>query len=117
MLFEFNARNQITLWGPGGNVLDYAAKQWSGLISAYYLPRWKIFFELLKKNMRRRSRRNDDADFERRFRRIFIRKVGIPFTVGREIYPAQPAKGTNPLKVAKYLHSKWRNRISQYILT
>ena len=32
-------QKQITLWGPDGNILDYAAKQWSGLIRAYYLPR------------------------------------------------------------------------------
>ncbi|VDI13117.1 alpha-N-acetylglucosaminidase, partial [Mytilus galloprovincialis] len=29
---EFNARNQITLWGPRGEILDYACKQWSGLL-------------------------------------------------------------------------------------
>ena len=28
--YEFNARNQITLWGPEGEILDYAGKQWLG---------------------------------------------------------------------------------------
>lgn len=28
--FEYNARNQITLWGPQGQIMDYANKQWSG---------------------------------------------------------------------------------------
>jgi alpha-N-acetylglucosaminidase len=28
--FEYNARNQITLWGPRGEIMDYANKQWSG---------------------------------------------------------------------------------------
>lgn len=28
--FEYNARNQITLWGPKGQIMDYANKQWSG---------------------------------------------------------------------------------------
>ena len=32
-LYEFNARNQITLWGPNGEILDYATKQWSGILS------------------------------------------------------------------------------------
>ena len=31
--YEFNARNQITLWGPLGEDNDYAAKQWSGVMS------------------------------------------------------------------------------------
>jgi len=48
-LAEYNARNQITLWGPWGNILDYAAKQWSGLVSFYYLPRWRLFFRLLER--------------------------------------------------------------------
>lgn len=41
--FEFNARNQVTLWGPDGQGLDYAKKQWSGLINQYYRPRWALF--------------------------------------------------------------------------
>ena len=57
-LYEFNARNQITLWGPDGGfifldiiyfckanllgqILDYAGKQWSGMVSDYYIPRFQ----------------------------------------------------------------------------
>ena len=42
-LIEFNARNQITLWGPNGNIEDYAAKEWAGLIKSYYRQRWEIY--------------------------------------------------------------------------
>ncbi|OGM44269.1 alpha-N-acetylglucosaminidase [Aspergillus bombycis] len=45
--FEYNARNQITLWGPTGEISDYASKAWSGLISSYYKPRWSIFVDYL----------------------------------------------------------------------
>jgi len=48
---EFNARNQITLWGPTGNINDYASKQWSGLIRTYYKPRWELFFKMLQLNL------------------------------------------------------------------
>ncbi|MBR4496241.1 MAG: alpha-N-acetylglucosaminidase C-terminal domain-containing protein, partial [Acholeplasmatales bacterium] len=44
-LFEFNARNQITLWGPDGNINDYAAKSWAGLYIDYYYERWKLFID------------------------------------------------------------------------
>jgi alpha-N-acetylglucosaminidase len=44
-LFEFNARNQITLWGPDGNINDYAAKSWAGLYIDYYYHRWKLFID------------------------------------------------------------------------
>jgi len=47
-LYEWNARNQITLWGPPDGVLhDYARKQWSGLLTGFYLPRWEIFLKRL----------------------------------------------------------------------
>ena len=44
-LIEFNARNQITRWGPNGNIEDYAAKEWAGLITSYYKQRWEIYIE------------------------------------------------------------------------
>lgn len=46
--YEYNARNQLTLWGPTGEISDYASKQWAGLVSTYYAPRWKIFSDYLK---------------------------------------------------------------------
>jgi alpha-N-acetylglucosaminidase len=45
--YEYNARNQITLWGPSGQISDYASKDWSGLVSTYYKPRWQIFVDYL----------------------------------------------------------------------
>jgi alpha-N-acetylglucosaminidase len=53
-LFAYNAKNQITLWGPNGEISDYASKNWAGLVKEYYLPRWKLFltmsFEALLKH-------------------------------------------------------------------
>jgi alpha-N-acetylglucosaminidase len=45
---EYNARNQITLWGPDGEINDYASKQWAGLVGSYYLPRWEMFTTYLQ---------------------------------------------------------------------
>ncbi|KKK12043.1 hypothetical protein P175DRAFT_0554948 [Aspergillus ochraceoroseus IBT 24754] len=45
--YEYNARNQITLWGPRGEISDYASKTWSGLVSSYYIPRWAMFVSYL----------------------------------------------------------------------
>ncbi|KIL58955.1 glycoside hydrolase family 89 protein [Amanita muscaria Koide BX008] len=45
--FEYNARNQITLWGPSGQINDYASKSWAGLVSSYYVPRWQIFIDYI----------------------------------------------------------------------
>ena len=47
MNLEFNARNQITLWGPTGQIEDYANKNWAGLVKGYYSRRWVLFIEEL----------------------------------------------------------------------
>lgn len=51
--WEFNARNQITIWGPDYKVgtMDYASKQWGGLVNTYYKERWKLFFDKLNVSM------------------------------------------------------------------
>ena len=44
---EYQARNQITLWGPDGEINDYASKQWAGVVGEYYGVRWKTFISTL----------------------------------------------------------------------
>lgn len=44
-LLEFNCRNQVTLWGPEGQINDYASKQWAGLTRDYHRARWNLFVE------------------------------------------------------------------------
>lgn len=41
-LYDFNARNQVTLWGDYGEIDDYAAKNWGGLAINYYYKRWNL---------------------------------------------------------------------------
>jgi alpha-N-acetylglucosaminidase len=38
----YNAKNQLTLWGPEAQINDYAAKAWSGLYKDYYAVRWAL---------------------------------------------------------------------------
>ncbi len=45
-LYEFNARNLITLWGPRDSILhEYAVRQWSGMFSGFYGKRWERFID------------------------------------------------------------------------
>jgi len=49
-LYEKNARMLLTTWGGeqqcnGGGLHDYANREWNGLLSAYYYPRWKAYFD------------------------------------------------------------------------
>jgi len=50
--YEKCARVLITTWGNEGNeIIDYASRDLSGLISSYYKVRWEKFFAILKKNL------------------------------------------------------------------
>ena len=49
-LYERNARQLITVWGPNrakAFLFDYAWREWSGLLRGFYLERWKRFFTYL----------------------------------------------------------------------
>jgi len=50
-----NARYINTLWTPAGIVGDYAAKQWSGMVKDFYLPRWEIFFDQVLKDLQQKK--------------------------------------------------------------
>lgn len=75
-LIDINARNQITLWGPNGEIVDYAMKQWSGVITGYCLPRWQLFFADALEAMERNKTIN-----MRRFQQRVLNQVEKPFTV------------------------------------
>ena len=49
-LYEWNAKNIITLWGPKGHpgcggLHGYAMKQWAGFFMDYCLPSWEQYFQ------------------------------------------------------------------------
>jgi len=46
--YEKNARLQLTVWGSTV-LFDYARKEWSGLISNFYAPRFERYFDVLAK--------------------------------------------------------------------
>jgi alpha-N-acetylglucosaminidase len=45
--YAYTALNQVTLWGPDGEINDYASKQWGGLVGPYYGARWRTFLNYL----------------------------------------------------------------------
>ncbi|GAM25850.1 hypothetical protein SAMD00019534_090250 [Acytostelium subglobosum LB1] len=51
--YEFNARNQVTLWGPNGGTWnhDYACKWWNGLIGEFYSMRWQFFLGMMQQSL------------------------------------------------------------------
>jgi hypothetical protein len=41
---EWNARRVLTVWGDQTQIRDYSRRQWSGMLTGFYLPRWEKFF-------------------------------------------------------------------------
>lgn len=123
---EFNARNQITLWGPDGQIVDYATKQWSGIVRDYYRPRWALFFQQLTMSLEHYSPFNQS-----KFQRDVLQQVELPFNYDNKAYPTEPegelfayenenfiliknssvckTSTGNPLTQANYLYHKWFN--------
>lgn len=63
-LYEKNARNLITLWGDKNSRLhEYACKQWSGMVSDFYKPRWEQFFALVVSDLEK-NKKTDFPKFE-----------------------------------------------------
>ncbi|KAI6716539.1 hypothetical protein PZA11_004205 [Diplocarpon coronariae] len=63
--YEQDLRTQISLWGPDGEIADYASKSWGGLVNGYHAPRWEIFLQYLAEVP---LSRYNETDLNRRLR-------------------------------------------------
>jgi len=111
--YERNARHLITVWGPDlpkAYLFDYSGRQWSGLITGFYLERWKKFFAYLNPQpagyrddqLARNSHRpdNDASDFYRE-----LSRWEYTWCDGHERYAAAP-RG-DAVAVARAMFAKW----------
>jgi alpha-N-acetylglucosaminidase len=53
---NYDARSILTTWGDrsaseAGHLHEYGNKDWAGLTSDYYMPRWKLYFGSLTKSL------------------------------------------------------------------
>lgn len=105
-LYEMNAKDLITLWGDAKNPLnEYACRQWSGLLSDFYKPRWTLFFaraeqSLIQKKAFNLSKFNED-----------ISAWEWKWVNKRKDYPLTTTG--NPTEVAIAMHQKYRKLMAQ----
>lgn len=103
--YEFNARNQITLWGIRGEIRDYAAKQWSGMVVDYYKPRWAIFISALNKSLTGNVKYNASAVKNQMFA-----DVELPFSYSHKEYPTEPSG--DAVQVINNFIDKWHDLLN-----
>ncbi|WP_157943718.1 MULTISPECIES: alpha-N-acetylglucosaminidase [Arenibacter] len=52
-LYEFNARTLLTTWSfQDSNLHDYSHREWGGLLSDFYFPRWEMFISKLASDLK-----------------------------------------------------------------
>lgn len=101
VLYEQNAKDLITLWGDANNRLfEYSNRQWSGLLTDFYKPRWQQFFSEVKANWGK----FDQAAFDEK-----IKKWEWNWVISRKDYPGKPVG--SPVKIAGELYQKYITRI------
>jgi len=82
---DWNARNQLTLWGPTGEIVDYATKSWGGLARAYFRPRWALF---VKRAVEALSA--DKAFDQGAFNTEVLNSVEQPWQHANDTFPSEP---------------------------
>lgn len=81
---EWNARRVLTLWGETFAINDYARKEWSGMLSGYYAPRWQRFLDAAMTSLRE-NRPLDSKTYSEE-----LLKWTAQWAAGREVYPTEP---------------------------
>lgn len=106
ILFEKNARNLITLWGDKNSTLsEYSCRQWAGMLSGYYKPRWQQFFAYADSQMLL-NKPIDQKAFDEN-----IKTREWNWVNGKEEYAAKPAG--SPVQTARNLYQKYKPVISK----
>ncbi|WP_333818879.1 alpha-N-acetylglucosaminidase [Ohtaekwangia sp.] len=58
-IYEFNARDLVTLWGDKNSELhEYSNRQWAGLLKSFYKPRWEQFFTAIESSITTHKKAN-----------------------------------------------------------
>lgn len=101
-LYVYNALNQVSLWGPQGQITDYAVKQWAGEVSDYLLPRWDKFGRALVECLA------EGKPFDQlAFGEDLFKTVEEPFTKNvNRTFAAEPMGDS--IEIALRLHAKYR---------
>ncbi len=97
--FEWNARRVLTLWGTGKVIRDYARKEWSGMLSGFYLHRWDWYLRQVGEAL------NSERPFDSKAFSGKLWDWERDWADGTETYPTEPQGDS--IAVAKKLWAKY----------
>ena len=100
---EWNARRILTVWGSGVNLRDYSRRNWSGMFSGFYGPRWERFIDAMKLSLEAQT-----AFDEQKINQELL-EWERAWTEKHDVYPAEP-KG-DYLEVSRRLWRKYKSKL------
>ncbi|KAG0221558.1 hypothetical protein BGW41_006683 [Actinomortierella wolfii] len=106
---ESNVKTIFTWWGVTGighNLPDYASKQWGGMLSSYYYPRWELFVQHLETAVRTNTD-FDDAAFTTQRLRLEAAWQARPW--GTRPGETLTTNGQESTEVVRELYHKYRD--------
>jgi len=98
--WEFNAKNQISLWGPNGEINNYASKNWQGLIGDYHKSIWTSFIDTLYDNAT-----NHAAFNQQQWNAYVLKNIEQPWQNTKGNYTSKPYGNT--IEIACQLYIKY----------
>ncbi|HEX8351269.1 MAG TPA: alpha-N-acetylglucosaminidase [Hymenobacter sp.] len=105
-LYEQNAKDLITLWGDTESPLnEYSNRQWSGLLTSFYKPRWQQFFTVLETSLKSGKTADLNAFNQQ------IKQWEWQWVTTHQEYSVQPSG--NSVSVARKMYRKYRKKIEQ----
>ena len=102
---EWNARRVITMWGQRPLIRDYSRREWSGMLTGFYLKRWEKFYAALAPTLTAGGS-FDQAAFDRE-----LQDWERHWADELEKYPVRP-RG-NSLAVSRRLWSKYEPQLAK----
>lgn len=103
-MFINNAKRQITTWASVNSSLhEYAHKEWNGILSTLYAPRWKAYFNYLRAKLKGKNPKEID---------FFTMETD--WVESQEEFPAVPIK--KEIEIAKTIYHNYSNEIKQAYL-
>jgi hypothetical protein len=92
-LCEWNARTLLTTWTVPQSHIDYANRQWNGLLGDYYFNRWKMWLDALNDSANP-DVTGQDKNFNQEAVRKKIQDWEYAWTHQTNSFPAQPSGDT-----------------------
>ncbi|KAI1312291.1 hypothetical protein EDD11_002981 [Mortierella claussenii] len=107
---ESNARDLVTWWGPEGtgppgSLPDYASKQWGGLLTSFYLPRWQLFISQLEQAASSKAEWDPNAYLKKNLAQETKWQAQV---WGRRPGETWETNGQESVEVVRELHGKYK---------